>query len=174
MESSMNKVLKFNFHYFALLVIIIYVTCLNIVIYEDYWANKVDMAFGELDYLEPYIEKGLCMDFSDYIYYGPGWRRILILDFDGVWLYYCFVFIALIVYIILPMILRPNKRKFKKSYFAFDAFFWLLYFYVFIYNSIVNYPLYGVIPLIVLSPTCLTLMVWLRIRQYKILLNQLV
>lgn len=73
MESSMNKVLKFNFHYFALLVIIIYVTCLNIVIYEDYWANKVDMAFGELDYLEPYIEKGLCMDFSDYIYYGPGW-----------------------------------------------------------------------------------------------------
>lgn len=171
MESGMNKVLKFNFHYFALLVIIFYVTILNIVIYEDYWANKVDMAWGKLDYLEPYIEKGLCMDFSDYPDYGPSWKRILILDFDGVWLYYCFVFIALIVYIILPMILRPNKRKFKKIIFAFDAFICLLYFYVFIYKCAVNCPLYGVIPLIVLSPVCLSLMIWFRIRQYKILVN---
>lgn len=174
MESSMNKALKLNFHYFALLVAMIYVTCLNTLIYDDYWTHKVERAFGKLDYLKPYISKWLNIDFSDYLDNRPGCRRILMLDFGENWLYYCFVFIAFIGYIIVPIILRLNKCKFKKSYFAFDAFFWLLFFYVFIYNSIVNYPLYGVIPLIVLSPTCLTLMVWLRIRQYKILLNQLV
>lgn len=167
----MNKILKINFRYFILLVIVLYVTFLNVVIYESYWMHKVERAFGKLDYLKPYIRKALYMDFSDYLDYGPSWRRILMLDFDEHWLYYSFVFIALIGYIIVPIILRLNKCKFKKPYFAFDAFFWLLYFYVFIYNSIVNCPLYGVIPLIVLSPMCLTLMVWLRIRQYKILLN---
>lgn len=171
MESSMNKTLKLNFHYFALLVAIIYLSFLNTVIYEDYWTNKVDRAFGKLDYLKPYIRRGLYIDFSDYLDNRPSCRRILMLDFGEHWLYHCFIFIALIGYIIVPIILRLNKCKYKNPYFAFDAFFWLLYFYVFIYNSIVNCPLYGVIPLIVLSPMCLTLMVWLRIRQYKILLN---
>lgn len=77
MALSINKTLKNNLWYVCLVSVITYISHINSFVYQKYWSEKIDRAFGKLDSIrsEVYV-KGYPIDFSDYSDYGPSWDTV--------------------------------------------------------------------------------------------------
>ena len=52
-RSSRWRLLRADLLYSSLLIVVVYVTMLNGFVYDAYWAEKIERAFGLLDQLQP-------------------------------------------------------------------------------------------------------------------------
>lgn len=172
MVLSINKVIKNNICYFFLMSFAMYLYLVNIFTYEEYWHEKIDRAFGELDCLGdevfgigvPYI-----LDYSGYkirIYtittgFLESWYGLALIGF---------MFIAAVLYIIIPLVLIYFNAKLKVVCIVLDIICCIVH--VWLYRPAIEAPLYGFVPLCILVPMLFLMLVWVRIRQYNKLLKK--
>lgn len=64
-RSSRRRLLTADLLYSSLLIVLVYVTMLNGFVYDAYWSEKIERAFGLLDQLQP-KELGLASTLSVY------------------------------------------------------------------------------------------------------------
>lgn len=169
MGLHINRYTKNDLQYALLWVLVLYLTNLNVLIYEEYWFNKIDRALGSLDYLEHSVAQGLPIEWSDYKDYGAGYKDVIFLDFEGSIFFHLSVLFVCVLYITRILLRQGLASTLKEgiSLFSIDVLCWALYFYVFIYKIALEAPYCGAIPMVFVAPVLLSILIVLRVWQYS-------
>lgn len=174
MGLHINRYTKNDLQYALLWVLVLYLTNLNVLIYEEYWFNKIDRALGRLDYLKHFVAQGLPIEWNDYKDYGAGYKDVIFLDFEGSIFFHLSVLFVCVLYTT-QILLRQGlalTRKEGISLFSIDILCWSLYFYVFIYKIALEAPYCGAIPMVFVAPILLSILIVLRVWQYSYCVSQ--
>lgn len=166
-RSSRRRLLRADLLYSSLLIVLVYVTMLNGFVYDAYWSEKIERAFGLLDQLQP---KELGLAISDVDYYDWG---LSVCDassrFLTSWSGLSFYAISILILLLhlLPLLFVRSRYLYLIT-FALDACYWGIYLYAFGWGA-VRYPFYGFFPAICLVSASFLLMLGVRLSQYRVL-----
>ena len=150
-RSSRRRLLTADLLYSSLLIVLVYVTMLNGFVYDAYWSEKIERAFGLLDQLQP---KELGLAISDVDYYDWG---LNVCDASS-WFLTSWSGPSFYAISILILLLHLSPLLFVRSRYLY-AFGW----------GAVRYPFYGFFPAIRLVPASFLLMLGVRLSQYRML-----
>lgn len=169
-RSSRRRLLRADLLYSSLLIVVVYVTVLNGFVYDAYWAEKIERAFGLLDQLQP-KELGLAISDADYREWGLNLcdvSSVFLMSWSGLSFYAMSMLILLLH--LLPLLFVRSRYLYLIT-FALDAFYWGIYLYAF-GGGAVRYPFYGFFPAICLVPALFLLMLGVRLSQYRTLFKE--
>lgn len=129
-RSSRRRLLTADLLYSSLLIVLVYVTMLNGFVYDAYWSEKIERAFGLLDQLQP-KELGLAISDADYYDWGlsvcDASSRFLT-SWSGLSFYAISILILLLH--LLPLLFVRSRYLYLIT-FALDACYWGIYLYAF-------------------------------------------